>query len=401
MSKVTSSQNWSDEDLEYLYRARSESVPYDVIGRELKRTAEACKSKWLKTEWDKMSFFNSSENRVKKSKIVAFEEKINKSVDNKLEMFRLRADVLGDRIENAIKKAPKIKLTPWLPKNKKLKIDSEDMGLVMSDLHIGHSHSLEETGGISEYNIDIFINRLRNLENSVADIYEIHTGLYRIPKLHIFCLGDIVDGMNNAGSWSPVYINTPIYDQIMIGFENLCHSICYWLTIFEEIHFYGVRGNHGRIAPSGAEKDYANWDNLCYDMLRIKFADNPRIKFNAPKTWWVVSEIKNHKFLLVHGDDVRNSGHAIKGLENFVQSMSGIINNKPDYTICGHFHQSSELSTNFGKMIINGSFVGGDVYSLKNLHKCTKAEQKVFGINESRGITWRYDIDLDRKRSKR
>ena len=197
MSKVTSSQNWSDEDLEYLYKARSESVPYDVIGRELNRTAEACKSKWLKTELDKMSFFSSSDTRVKKSKIVAFEEKMNKTVENKLEMFRLRADVLGDRIESAIKKAPKIKLTPWSPKNKKSKIDSEDIGLVMSDLHIGHSHSLEETGGLSEYNLDIFINRLRNLETSVADIYELHTSLYRIPKLHIFCLGDIVD--LNAG----------------------------------------------------------------------------------------------------------------------------------------------------------------------------------------------------------
>jgi len=87
MSKVTNSQNWSDEDLEYLYKARSESVPYDVIGRELSRTAEACKSKWLKTEWDKMSFFRSSDTRVKKSKIVAFEEKMNKTVENKLEMF--------------------------------------------------------------------------------------------------------------------------------------------------------------------------------------------------------------------------------------------------------------------------------------------------------------------------
>lgn len=391
--------NWSISDLEYLYIARMSNVPYNIIGAELKRTAEACKSKWLKTDWSQTSFYKEADVRLKKSKLVAYETKLNDSVEKKLEVFRLRADVIADRIERAIKKVPKIKYKSWSPSRKNKKMDSEDIGLVMSDLHIGHSHSLEETGGLSEYNLEVFINRLRNLEHSVSDIYELHTSLYSIPKLHIFCLGDIVDGMNNAGSWSPVYINTPIYDQIMIGFENLCKSISYWLTIFQEINFYGVRGNHGRIAPSGAEKDYANWDNLCYDMLKIKFADNPRIKFNVPKTWWIMSEIKTHKFLLVHGDDVRNSSHAIKGLESFVQSMSGIINAKPDFTICGHFHQSSELSTNFGKMIINGSFVGGDVYSIKNLHKCSKAEQKIFGINESRGITWRYDIDLDRKKN--
>ena len=395
MNKTNNTQIWSNEDLEYLYRTRIASVPYNIIGTELHRTAEACKSKWLKTNWTNMDFYNNIDYKVKASKAEAFEDNIQKSVESKLEVFRLRADAIADRIEKAIKRAPNVKLTPWKPKGKKGSQSSEDMGLVLSDLHVGHSNTFEETGGLSEYNIDVFIKRLKVLENSVSDIYELHTCMYDIPKLHIFCLGDIVEGMNNAGNWSPVYINTPIYDQIMVGFEHLCKSICYFLTIFKEIHFYGVRGNHGRIAPTGAEKDYANWDNMCYDMLKIKFGDNPRVKFTAPKTWWIMSRIKKHNFLLVHGDDVRSSGHAIKGLENFVQSMSGIIKEKPDYTLCGHFHQSSELSTNYGKMIINGSFVGGDVYSIKNLHKNTRAEQKIFGINESRGVTWRYDIDLD------
>ena len=65
-----------------------------------------------------------------------------------------------------------------------------------------------------------------------------------------------------------------------------------------------------------------------------------------------------------------------------------------DFTLCGHFHQAAEQSTNFGKVIVNGSFVGGDVYSIKNLQKMTLPEQKIFGINDTHGITWRYDLDL-------
>ena len=247
---------------------------------------------------------------------------------------------------------------------------------------------------MSNYNLKVFSNRLNQLQKSISDIYELHSSLYELHTLNIFCLGDIVDGSNAAGAWSPVYIDTPVYDQLMLGFEHLSQSIEYLLTIFKNIKFYGVRGNHGRIAPSGVEKDYANWDNLIYHMLKIKFSQNDRIQFVVPKTWWIMEKIKDHNFLLVHGDDVKGSGNAIKNLERFSASMSGMLKSKPDYTICGHFHESSEMTTNFGKMIVNGSFVGSDVYALKNLCKYSRPEQKIFGINQSHGVTWRYDLDL-------
>lgn len=393
-----SSLNWSLEDLEYLYYAKTSGVPYEIIARELGRSAESCKSKWLKNDWQSSGIVDIALEKTIKSKRAAFEAKMSKSVENKLDMFRMRYDIIADRMEKAIKKIPEVKKIRWTPPRKKTNRGEEHVGLVVSDLHIGHSHSLEETGGLSEYNVDIFIERLHSLQKSVSDIYELHSSLYDLPTLHIFCLGDLVDGSNAAGAWSPVYIDTPVYDQLLLGFEHLSQSLEYLLTIFDNIKFYGVRGNHGRIAPSGVEKDYANWDNLIYNMLKVKFADNSRIQFNVPKTWWIMEKIKDHNFLLVHGDDVRGSGSAIKNLERFSASMSGILRVKPDFTICGHFHESTELNSNFGKMIINGSFVGADVYSMKNLHKYSRPEQKIFGINNSHGITWRYDLDLGKNK---
>lgn len=388
---------WSHDDLQYLYYAKSQGVPYSTIGQELGRSAESCKSKWLKYNWEESGIIDAVHERTLKSKRAAFETRMAKSVEDRLSMYRMRSDIIADRVEKSIKKVPAIKQIKWTPPRKKTNRGEEDVGLVLSDLHIGHSHSMEETGGISEYNLEIFIKRLHNLQKSVSDIYELHSSLYELPTLHIFCLGDIVDGSNAAGAWSPVYIDTPVYDQLMLGFEHLSQSIEYLMTVFSKVKFYGVRGNHGRIAPSGVEKDYANWDNLIYNMLRVKFADNPRIEFNIPKTWWIMEKIKDHNFLLVHGDDVRGSGSAIKNLERFSSAMSGILKQKPDFTICGHFHESTELSSNFGKMIINGSFVGADVYAIKNLHKYSRPEQKIFGINNSHGVTWRYDLDLGLK----
>jgi hypothetical protein len=393
-ANMVGSFSWSLQDLEYLYYAKTQGVPYAVIATELNRSVESCKSKWLKHNWEDSGIIDIVLEKHKKARKSAYEHKQAKTIETKLDMFRMKYDIIADRMEQSIERLPEIKRAKWSPPRRKTHRGQEEVGLILSDLHIGHSHSLEETGGLSQYNLEIFIKRLHGLQKSVSDIYELHSSLYELPTLHIFCLGDIVDGSNAAGAWSPVYIDTPVYDQLMLGFEHLSQSIQYLLTIFKKIKFYGVRGNHGRIAPTGVEKDYANWDNVIYHMLRVKFAENPRIQFITPKTWWIMEKIKDHNFLLVHGDDVRGSGNAIKNLERFSASMTGILKEKPDYTLCGHFHESTELTSNFGKMIINGSFVGADVYSIKNLHKYSRPEQKIFGINDSHGVTWRYDLDL-------
>ena len=45
---------------------------------------------------------------------------------------------------------------------------------------------------------------------------------------------------------------------------------------------------------------------------------------------------------------------------------------------------------------IKHGFMPGDMYSLKQLQKGSKPVQKIFGINDTRGITWSYDIALDK-----
>jgi hypothetical protein len=270
--------------------------------------------------------------------------------------------------------------------------------LILSDLHVGQHYTLEETGGISEYNIDVFKKRAENLKKATKDIVELHSKLYNMPNLHIFCIGDIVAGMNDAGNWSPTYINMTIYDQMINGFEAIADMIYYWLGLFDNIVFYGVYGNHGRAGKKGSEKEYVNWDYICYKFLEAKFKDNKRIKFVVPKTWWIFEKIRNHKFLMVHGEDVKSAGNAIVGLKNLEKNMTGVIRDIPDYTLAGHFHSIAELTTNNGRVIINGSWAGGDIFSLKSLQSSSPPEQRIFGIHDKRGITWSYNLNLDDQR---
>tara|TARA_B100000614_G_scaffold262909_1_gene300844 strand:+ start:361581 stop:362882 length:1302 start_codon:yes stop_codon:yes gene_type:complete len=392
---------WSEEELQFLFEERLQNTPYTAISRALGRPYNSCRKTYNETDWSQKPYSNGPKVRQHRRDLKTFKAQTESTVNRALDRWRMRADTMADALVDSAQRLPRAPLVKWKPKNRKPSQHSpEDIGLMLSDLHIGHEHSLEETGNLSQYNVDIFLQRLENLKHAVADIYELHSQLYKIPKLHIFSLGDVVDGMNEAGAWSPVYINTPITDQVMIGVRALSEAIFYWLTIFEEVEFYGVRGNHGRVAKSGAEKDYNNWDRMVYLFLETEYRNNPRIKFNVPKTWWSMQNIRNHKYLLMHGDDAKSKNPPISTFLDVERKMAGYVKDFAHYTLVGHFHNASEITSTNGKVLMNGSFVGSDVYSLKNNLPGTKAEQKIFGIHDTRGITFRYDLDLDDERSR-
>jgi len=389
---------WSMEDTVSLYEHRFLDTPYPEIAKLLGRTSQACKDKYRGTRWEESDIPHRINEIIKKRKTKNFIEHQEVVANNRLGVHKQRTEVIADKLCSAMEAFPKAPLSTWKPKGQK-DGTPEHMGIILSDLHIGHEHSFEETGGLSEYNLDVFAQRMKNFQYAVADIYQHHSSMYQIPELHIFCLGDIVDGMNAAGKWSPVYISTPIFDQVMEGVEAISNAIYYWLSIFGSIKFYGIRGNHGRVAPSGFEKDYCNWDIIIYEYIRARFRDNPRITFDIPRCWFKIANIQDHNFLLCHGDDVKSKGTPINGFAEVKNKMQATLQERLHYALCGHFHNSAEMTSHTGRLLMNGSFVGSDLYSLKNNLPGTRAEQKLFGIHNKRGITYSYNINLDDTRS--
>lgn len=389
-------KDWSLEDLKFLYAAREDGISYSSIATCIKKSVSSIKRVYRTVVWDKTDFYDPATKRMKDAIKREFLEKMLDAQERKENTDKIRTELIIDRLAQSIKpypKAPSIYIQN--PENRVKKYKPEDVGLVLSDLHVGHAHTLQETNGLSEYSFDIFKKRLNNLKFISKEIVELHSKLYKVPTLHIMCLGDVVDGMNDAGSWSSTYISMPIYHQALKGAELIAEAIYYWLGLFEEIRFYGVMGNHGRGAKAGSEKHFVNWDLVCYKFLEMRFKDNPRVKFNIPEGWFVFEKIRNHNFLLLHGDDLSGKGLPLDKLAQAEANMIGILKQIPDYTIAGHYHNAGELTTNHGKIILNGSFVGGDVYSLKTLQRGARPVQKIFGIHETHGITWTYDIRLD------
>ena len=402
---------WTVEEMLMLYHLKAankshkdiSSIMKNKIGRR-EYSENLIQKKWRGTNWieflkdqgEKEDFFKELTDREnEKHKII---ESTLEYQDKMVRRDQARTDLIIDSIKSSIYRLPKPHKSESIYKPcKSAKYRSEHMAVLLSDMHLGSCFTKEDTGGLSEYNIDIAKKRLDTLKNTLLSILERHQHVCDIPELHVFCLGDIVAGMNGVGSWSSNYIDLDIYDQMMEGMAMLRNVIATWSRAFKKIHFYGVFGNHGRAAKRGVQKDYTNWDKICYEFVRQSMGEYENIVWNIPKAWWIQTRILNHNFYMTHGDGIRGSlGVPYYGVERAERLILGLMkNDPPDYMLLGHFHSPAEIQTNSGRIMLNGSFLGGDMYSLRDLRRKDRSEQKMFGIHDKKGITWSYNIQLD------
>ena len=388
-------EGWSEEDLAYLYSAREDGVEYYLIAASLKRSVKDIQKVFRTYNWETSSFYDKNKLRVKESVKTQMITKILDASEKKRVQENSLFEALSDRLERAVKAYDSVPELYSPSKQPAGKNKPEDICLLLSDMHIGDHYTMEETNGLGEYNLNIFKKRLNNLKKTGTEIMELHSKLYETPNLHLMCLGDMVHGMNDTGAWSQAYIEIPVMDQWIEGCSAISELIYYWLGKFQTIYFYGIIGNHARMSEKGVERDYVNWDYLMYKHIELKFKDNPRVVFNVPKSWYLMTEIKKHNFLLIHGDEISGGNTPLNKIHEYEKNMTGVIGKIPNYTVAGHFHNPSEMTTNNGKVIINGSWPGTDIYSLRSLQKGSRPVQKIFGIHEKIGITWTYDINLD------
>lgn len=345
---------------------------------------------------------------------------------------RSLADMLADKIEKSIKVLPPITKKDMCINKIKHKGSEEVAVLLLSDLHVGLTVNPEETFGLGKYSISVFKDRCKRLTESVIKITDLHRHLYPVNKLAIFCLGDLVHGMNSVGKWSSVYIEQDVITQVFECVNELEKMICKLAQIFDSIEFYGTAGNHGKMSNHEEEKGFVNWDYLGYKYLERGLSNQEHIKFFIDKSWFQIAEVHGHKFLLTHGDGIFGGPNGFQRAEmryrelieqfkspedasviltpylenlskhpNDLQVQFELINASMRYakgfnTMCvAHYHSPNVWSTSAGnRIIMNGSFVGGDNYSMKRLQAAQYPSQKFFGIGKKR-LTWHYDLELE------
>lgn len=410
--KNLSGSQWTIEEASMLYHLRSTGKTNVEVAELMNKmeqfnnreyTEDSVRKKFNSTNWKEFFKLKEEYERNLNSTETLEDEKrdiIDKTLGNQEKLLKkdfTRTQIVIDNLKSSIYRLPKPKSSELLYKpTKDSKYRSEHVGIILSDVHVGECHSYEETGGLSEYNVDVFKQRAESFKDKVLDITDRHRHMYDLPELHIFSLGDMVAGMNEAGQWSYEYLDLNIYEQVMQAFSTFRNIIATWAKHFKKVNFYGIFGNHGRVGKRGIEKVFVNWDRICYDFLQTSLSEYDNIEWHIPKSWWLMPKILNYNFYLCHGDGIKSSmGIPFYGVERAERNIVSMLKNeKIDYFLLGHFHSPAELQTNNGRILMNGSWMGGDMFSIRDLRRMDRPEQKMFGIHEKRGITWMYNIDL-------
>src|SRR5690606_19831139 len=139
------------------------------------------------------------------------------------------------------------------PEKHKFLTRPQEAVLCLSDIHIGLAVNPSEVGNLGKYNIEIYKKRINSLVKKVTAITEHHRNNSKLDTLHVFSLGDIVHGSNDAGQWGFLHTEINIMEQVFLAVNDLTKALLELNQVYPKIKFYGIFGNHGRCDKRGKE----------------------------------------------------------------------------------------------------------------------------------------------------
>jgi hypothetical protein len=279
--------------------------------------------------------------------------------------------------------------------------DEEDVVVVIGDAHVGSLIRKEEIGGLGEYNKDIFVEEIKNLEDDVVRICEIEGRNRPIGNLCLMYLGDIVEG-HDIFNGQPYHLDMNAAESVVFAadaFSRLEISLRNRVNA-KRIRTVEVVGNHGVPGgrKGGALPTKLSWDWLFYimkDKIMKNYVDDGTIHHLIAETWFQLVDVKGHLFLLLHGDDIPNYlSIPYYGIDRAAMSYMQMLEVPYHSMIVGHFHASATTPLTSGEKIINGCWPGVSMYAAKKIRARSFPEQWIFGVHPRRGITFRYKLQL-------
>jgi len=280
-----------------------------------------------------------------------------------------------------------------MPQDLKQKATSEEVVILLSDIHYGEVVSSEAMLDSNAYDTIIAKERLDKWYNAIRSILNKLNG-YNHKKINLFLLGDMVNGMIHEELKS----GTCEVDQVL-ELGEIIAQIIFELSKEFDIDVCGVIGNHGRMTKKPSfKKKYNNFDYLVYKFVEIRCQNLTNVTFNFPKSGMCVKEINGHNFLLRHGDCKAQSfmGIPFYGIQRASSKITQTIAYLKDmyihYEVLGHFHTTNVLEKVGGSVIMNGTLKGGDEFALESMLTSCEAKQTIFGVHKEHGKTWQFDV---------
>lgn len=230
-------------------------------------------------------------------------------------------------------------------------VSSNDLLVVLSDLHIGQTFS--STWG--EYNSDIARERLNTY---LAKILKIRS-TYNSQDCYVSIQGDLISGSIHKSI--QVSNRENVIEQIKIASE-LITNFCYGLSpYFRNVIITNVSGNHSRIDKKEDSLHDERLDDLIGWIVSSSLSHVKNIEFRKNNIDIGIASIniRGKEYIAVHGDF---DSYSTSGVAKLCMMLHRI----PYAIIYGHLHKCSLDEANGVKMIRGGSLAGaGDSYTIE------------------------------------
>lgn len=279
------------------------------------------------------------------------------------------------------------------PKVDRRKKDEEIAVAVISDWQLAKT--------TPNYDSEVCELRIEEYAEKVIKLTNIQRADHPVRKLHIWALGDIVEGELIFPGQSHL-IDSSLYRQVTIdGPRILGNFIRRMLQEFDSVHFVGVIGNHGALGGR-ARRDYdpeTNADRMLYRIIQHIFADEPRITFNIPdgpheRNWYAIDTIGNYSTLLFHGDQIKSFGSQYGFIKKILGWKSGAIEDDFDDAYMGHYHQPTKMTLNSVTLRVSGSPESYNTYAIESLAAVGFPSQPLHFVHPENGTTCEYTVWL-------
>ena len=277
--------------------------------------------------------------------------------------------------------------------------------LLLSDWHYGEVVSLEEMGGINEYNREIAKVRMQTAVDKTIDLCFNHMVNPTYEGIVLALGGDMVGGeihpelaeTNDGYTMEHVF---DLFDMLVWVIDKLAEK-------FGNVYIPCCFGNHGRNSQmyrfKGAAVNNYDWQLYCW-LERHYNVTNPNVKFSVPTTYDTLYKLHGWDYVLTHGDrlGVRGGdgviglvGPVTRGIKKLKASYAS-QNINVDYVIMGHWHQRLRLRDG----IVNGSGKGYDEFAAGHRFDPEPPQQCLWWTHPSYGITYEVPLFLEDQRKR-
>lgn len=279
------------------------------------------------------------------------------------------------------------------PKKDTRKGDEEVAVAVLADWQLGKV--------TPTYNSEICRDRIELYGDKVCRITNIQRADHPVRNLHVWMLGDIVEGEDIFPTQAHL-VDSSLYRQVGVdGPEIVRDFILKMLGEFETIHISCVIGNHGRLSSRlKSINPETNMDRLLYKIIEWMFAYEPRVTFDIPDghgetSFYAIDKIGDYSTLLLHGDQFPPPSSTHGYYKKVMGWKDGAIPEQFDDVFMGHYHQNAKMTLGSSLLRVSGSPESYNTFAQEVLGVMGRPSQHLQFVHPVNGVTSEHTIWLD------